>query len=179
MKRILSMMLMVWLTFSLAACGGEAEPLQKSDTTQLNVVGVSIQGENVSVSEQVSTPLPELVNTGSVESAGSILVVYFSRWGNTDYPDDVDASTSASIVLNNDARYGTTEYVANMIAEEVGADLHQIETVTPYTTDFDELRNVNHDEMKSYRSVRMTDMERDAAIRLSQRQAMRKSHWMA
>ena len=34
-----------------------------------------------------------------------------------------------------------------MIADEVGGDLHLIETVTPYTADFDELRDVNHDEM--------------------------------
>ena len=34
-----------------------------------------------------------------------------------------------------------------MIADEVDGDLHLIETVTPYTADFDELRDVNHDEM--------------------------------
>ena len=36
-----------------------------------------------------------------------------------------------------------------MIAENVGGDLHRIEQVTPYTADFDELRDVNHDEMSS------------------------------
>ncbi len=40
-----------------------------------------------------------------------------------------------------------TEYIANMIADEAGGDLHLIETVMPYTADFDELRDVNHDEM--------------------------------
>ena len=78
----------------------------------------------------------------------NILIVYFSRWGNTDYPDDVDATTSASIVPDGDGRYGTTEYIANMIADEVGGDLHLIETVMPYTADFDELRDVNHGEME-------------------------------
>ena len=78
----------------------------------------------------------------------NILIVYFSRWGNTDYPDDVDATTSASIVPDGDGRYGTTEYIANMIADEVGGDLHLIETVTPYMADFDELRDVNHGEME-------------------------------
>ncbi len=33
-----------------------------------------------------------------------------------------------------------------MIACEAGGDIHLIETVTPYTADFDELRDVNHDE---------------------------------
>lgn len=33
------------------------------------------------------------------EMAGSnILIVYFSRYGNTEYPDNVEATTSASIV---------------------------------------------------------------------------------
>ena len=34
-----------------------------------------------------------------------------------------------------------------MIQEAVGGDIHLIETVTPYTTDFDELTDVNHKEM--------------------------------
>lgn len=50
-------------------------------------------------------------------------------------------------MVDGDIRYGTTEYIANMIAEKVGGALHRIETVTSYTADFDELRDVNHDEM--------------------------------
>ena len=78
----------------------------------------------------------------------NILIAYFSRWGNTEYPDDVDATTSASIVADGSERYGTTEYAANFIKETVGGDLYRIETVTPYTADFDELRDVNHSEMQ-------------------------------
>ncbi|MDD3252202.1 MAG: flavodoxin [Lachnospiraceae bacterium] len=81
------------------------------------------------------------------QASNNTLIVYFSRWGNTEYPADVDATTSASIVADGNLRYGTTEYIANMIAGKVGGDLHRIETVTSYTTDFDELRDVNHDEM--------------------------------
>lgn len=47
---------------------------------------------------------PEPVNPGS----GKILIDYFSRWGNTNYPADVDASTGASIIINNGNRRGTT-----------------------------------------------------------------------
>ncbi len=36
-----------------------------------------------------------------------------------------------------------------MIQETVGGDIHPIKTVTPYTTDFDELTDVNHSEMAS------------------------------
>ncbi len=82
------------------------------------------------------------------ESGERILIAYFSRRGNTNYPNDVDATTSASIVIDND-RFGTTEYIARMIQETVGGDIHPIKTVTPYTTDFDELTDVNHSEMAS------------------------------
>lgn len=85
--------------------------------------------------------------SASEETDNSILIVYFSRWGNTEYPDDVDATTSASIVADENGRHGTTEYVANLIQQTVGGDIHLIETVTPYTEDFDELRDVNHSEM--------------------------------
>lgn len=65
--------------------------------------------------------------------SGNILIAYFSRYGNTEYSDDVDATTAASIVADKTGRYGTTEYVANMIQQAVGGDIHRIETVTPYT----------------------------------------------
>lgn len=87
-------------------------------------------------------------DNATMQSENSILIAYFSRWGNTEYPDNVDASTSASIVIDGE-RFGTTEYVARMIQETVGGDIHLIETVNPYTADFDELRDVNHNEMSN------------------------------
>lgn len=79
------------------------------------------------------------------------LIVYFSRFGNTGYPDDIDASTSASVVLDGDKRYGTTEYIAGIIRQSVGGDLHLIETKNSYPEDFDEVTEKNHDEMdKNY-----------------------------
>lgn len=141
MKRIQSVLLAFSMLFLLTACGSREEPLQESGGQTTNP---SFQQERVSASEAVSEP--ESTESGSL--ANNTLIVYFSRWGNTEYPSDVDATTSASIVVNGDFRYGTTEYVANMIAENVGGDLHRIETVIPYTADFDELRNVNHAEMQ-------------------------------
>lgn len=37
------------------------------------------------------------------------------KMGNTEYPDNVDATTSASIVVDDAFRYSTTEDIANMI----------------------------------------------------------------
>lgn len=140
MKKYLSALLASLMLFLLTACGSTA-PSQENNG---QITNPSSQQESDSASEAVSEP----ENTESGPSANNILIVYFSRWGNTEYPSDVDATTSASIVVDGDLRYGTTEYVANMIAENVGGDLHRIETVTPYTADFDELRDINHAEMQ-------------------------------
>lgn len=139
MERILSVMAAAFLGISFTACGGGAKPVLEGSATTVNA---PYQEEGL-VAEEVS----ELENTASNPDASNVLIVYFSRWGNTDYPDGVDATTSASIAVDGDTRYGTTEYVANIIAGAVGGDLHRIETITPYSADFDELRNVNHDEM--------------------------------
>ena len=140
MKKFLSILFVFSLLFMLTACSSSADPSQESSE---QTTSPSSQQDSVSVSDAVSEP----ESTESGQSANNTLIIYFSRWGNTEYPSDVDATTSASIVVDGDIRYGTTEYIANMIAEEVGGDLHRIETVTPYTADFDELRDVNHDEM--------------------------------
>lgn len=148
MRRILAVLITALLGLSLTACSGGAEPVQESSETTVNTPS---QEESILEQEEGTLDaeeIPELENTTSNLSKSNVLIVYFSRWGNTDYPDDVDATTSASIVVDEEIRYGTTEYVAHMITDEVGGDLHRIETVTPYTADFDELRDVNHDEME-------------------------------
>lgn len=79
-----------------------------------------------------------------------ILIIYFSRVGNTQFKNNIDASTYASIVANNN-RIGTTEYVANIIKNELNADIRLIETVDKYTDNFDDLVIKNRDEMnKNY-----------------------------
>lgn len=124
MKHILTM-LMVFFLVSLTACTNPVQNLPIKN-------------------EQENSQTENIPNSNS--SVNKTLVVYFSRWGNTNYPKDIDASTSASIVIEEENYYGTTEYVAKEIADEVDGDLYQIETKIPYTADFDELRSVNHDE---------------------------------
>lgn len=124
MKHVLTM-LMVFFLISLTAC---------SNPDQHPMIN----------NEQENSQMENIPNSNS--STNKTLVIYFSRWGNTNYPEDIDASTSASIVIEDENYYGTTEYAAREIADEVGGDLYQIETDTPYTADFDELRSVNHDE---------------------------------
>lgn len=136
MKKGLAFILIVFMMLSVAACGAESSGQEENET-----IGDSSQ---TVTGEETADTVPE---TSAEENSSNILIVYFSRWGNTEYLDDVDATTSASIVADENGRYGTTEYVANLIQQTVGGDIYLIETVTPYTEDFDELRDVNHSEM--------------------------------
>jgi flavodoxin len=75
-----------------------------------------------------------------------ILIAYFSLYGNVDYPDDADATTSASIVLDGGERQGATQYVAEQIQSRAGGDLFRIETSEPYPDSFQKVIDQNHAE---------------------------------
>ena len=83
----------------------------------------------------------------SAAAESRILIAYFSRWGNTDYDENVDATSSASIVSDGNERYGTTGYVAHMIQELTGGELHLIQSEEAYPTDFNAVVSQNHEEM--------------------------------
>lgn len=89
---------------------------------------------------------PENPGTPVTPGKSKMLIAYFSRWGNTDYPADVDASTGASIQIHNGNKYGTTEVVAQYIQSAVGGDIHLIETTNRYPISFDDVRDLNHAE---------------------------------
>lgn len=137
LKGIILILLLVFMVSSLAACNNNKE-------SSIN----SLPSQSQSRRQDLELTLDNNVSDEFFsQDKSNILTVYFSRWGNTEYPNDVDATTSASIIIDKE-RFGTTEYVARMIQETVGGDLHFIETVTSYPEDFNELRSVNHDEME-------------------------------
>lgn len=80
---------------------------------------------------------------------GKILIAYFSRWGNTNYDANVDATSGASIIINKGSRQGTTQIVADYIQAAVGGNVHLIETMNPYPVDFNEVRDQNHAEQNA------------------------------
>ena len=70
---------------------------------------------------------------------GKILVAYFSRVGNTDFSENTDASSSASVIVEDQQLIGNTEYMADVIVEQTGGDKFLIQTETPYPADYDTL----------------------------------------
>lgn len=98
---------------------------------------------------QISDEVTDNVDLSEI-SGDRILIAYFGRWGNTEFPDDIDVSTSASIVIGENGNLqGTTEYVAELIQEHTGGQLHLIQTKEPYPTDYDTLVDQNHREQEN------------------------------
>lgn len=120
MKKLWIPLLCLLFAYSFSGCGNNPMNQIAKSTAE--------ETESQSVTEESSaSPLESSKPEQSAENESNILIVYFSRWGNTEYPDDVDATTSASIVADEE-NYGTTEYMARMIRENVGGDLHLIQT---------------------------------------------------
>lgn len=135
-KSLVAVSMAVMMAGALTACGG-------SDGT--GQAGSGIQQENVSANPSQDKTDRQADST----EQGSTLIAYFSLYGNVDYPKDIDASTSASVVQDGDERYGTTEYIAAMIKDSVGGEIHRIEVQKPYPDDFDKVTEQNHQEMES------------------------------
>ncbi len=81
---------------------------------------------------------------GATES--QVAIVYFSLGRNSEGPQDVDASTAASLVAQGGELVGTTEFMALRIQEKLGGDLYSLRTLEPYPSQFDAVVDQNHDE---------------------------------
>ena len=77
--------------------------------------------------------------TGAPES--DALAVYFSRVGNTDFPEGIDADSSASIRIDDKGLMGNAGQIAAWIAEEAGCETMEILTEDAYPADYNETVN--------------------------------------
>lgn len=127
---------------SLAACQGQTSVSQSTPAAESESQSQTAVPDAQPPTLQAS---PEAGPAGG--QTGSILIAYFTLGRNADYPEDVDATASASLVLDGEALVGTTEYVAQLIQDNVGGDLYSIQVTDPYPTDFDAVVDQNHQEM--------------------------------
>lgn len=123
MKKPFSVLFAMTMVFSLAACSGGI--LSSSEITSSE--------PSISSSEPSSTPSEAL-----------------------DFPEAPDANESSSQPETSEEGHktlvayfswsGNTRQMAEIIAQETGADLFEIATVTPYTDDYDTLLDVAQQE---------------------------------
>lgn len=122
MKTILSILLALSLCFALAACGS-SENAETTGTTQPTVSEEESNAEESDDAQQTED---------SDGSGTTILVAYFSRTGENYNVGYIEK--------------GNTHIVADMIAEQGGADIFEISTVTPYPDDYDECTEIARQE---------------------------------
>lgn len=146
MKRLPAILLAFALPVALTACQVQKKPPAGS-------------AQSTEASEQPESAVSQAGALKDTESR--ILIAYFTLGRNAAYPDDMDASTSASLVPDGGELVGTTEYIARLIQDTVGGDLHAIETAEPYSTDFDTVVDQNHEEMRAgtLPALTTTDLE--------------------
>ena len=126
MRKITAALLCVFVLLAFTGCGKDTQKIDDysfhSNSTQSNPSQDST-GQN---------------NTNSKQDGESkILIAYFSRVGNTDFPDGIDAVASASLIVKDSELYGNTQYIATLIQRATGGDLFLIETENKYPADYD------------------------------------------
>lgn len=128
-KKMGGVFLALIMLFSLGACGSSNESSTAPDT----------QPESTPITENAPEPSDDVNDEESSsaadeeESTSNILVAYFSLAGE---------QYNVGVIEE-----GNTSIIAHMIAEQTGADLFEIEAVTPYPETHSELLDVSQEEM--------------------------------
>ena len=88
-----------------------------------------------------------------------IVTVYFTRVGNTDFEDDVDAVSGASLLLDgNGELMGNSQMLALMIQDAVGGDIISINTKERYPSSYSDTVSAASEELKRQELPRLIDM---------------------
>ncbi len=137
MKKILSLMIIGIMTFSLAACANRTaktsawqELSEKENDSDMDAESAD-EITSADRTEQEKTDADSDSDTEKI----SILVAYFSLAGE---------QYGVGVVEE-----GNTSVIANMIAEQTGADIFKIEAVNAYPETYDGLLDVSRQEMSN------------------------------
>lgn len=119
MKRIIAILTTACLILCLSACAGN--------------------------SKTADTPSSDVVP----KSTGKAIVVYFSRVGNTDFPDDIDVVSSATLNDVNGELKGNAQLMAEWIADEAGCETFEIVTQDSYPADYNQTIDLAKEEQNN------------------------------
>ena len=134
--KIISLFSAIALCFTLTACNS-SEPASAPSVADDDKAAVQDKlnksESKTDKSEETSTDTSAEAPTESTDDGTNILVAYFSR---------ADENYNVGVV-----KIGNTQILAEYIAEQVGADIFHIETVTPYPADYDDCCDVAKQEL--------------------------------
>jgi flavodoxin len=105
-------------------------------------------GDKKNIETNTSSSEIQQAKSAEQSTAGShkVLVAYFSRVGNTDFPKDVDTSASASVNVTKDGVQGNTEILARAVKEATNGDLFLIQREDKLPVDYNETVNQGKEE---------------------------------
>ena len=145
MKRLFALILAAVMMSALVACGtsAPAESALEGDSETTNSTNVQAETSTPVSDAESSTPVDDTESDSlqtddttqaeQREGGSNMLVAYFSLAGE---------QYGVGVIEE-----GNTSIIAHMIAEQTGADLFEIEAVTPYPTSHSELLDVSRQEM--------------------------------
>ena len=139
-KFLLPTVMIALLVFLLTACGGKEAVADDTrpapEVTEPAQTGGAAEAYTKYADYEPVQAVPAELIPGTNHN---VLIAYFSRSGNTNIADGVDAVSSASLTVNEDgSTLGNTEQIAGWIAEMTGGDLFLIQTEYTYPVDYDQ-----------------------------------------
>lgn len=102
----------------------------------------SQEASSASSSAQTVAQADTSEGTAQAKTGSKILVVYFTYPENANLPDNVDASTRASVQKVDDKITGNTALVASQIQKDLNADIFSIQVKDKYPGTYDETVNL-------------------------------------
>lgn len=133
--KIIKIAALIMAVFTLLA--GCANTLKETTENTLTDTKPS-QNEMISSNANLSESETQKAMESATENVGTnVLITYFSRIGNIDSEYEIDAFSSASVVTHGDDLLGNMEYMANLIQNVTGGDIHFIETSEQYPSEYD------------------------------------------
>ncbi len=149
MKKMLSVIIVGILIFSLAGCGGNnADSGRDSAAENENTISQETAGDGENVSEPASEN--EAEESGQPELEGSMAEQDTADLESSAAHESETETTPASNALVVYFSWsGNTENVANAIAEQTGADVFEIVPEEVYTSDYNALLDIATEERES------------------------------
>ena len=91
----------------------------------------------------------ELLRGEKLNLDGKILIVYFSRVGNTNFPEKVDAVSGASLMLEGEEKIGNAQMIAELVQSVTGGDIFALQTEKIYPANYGETTQVAKQEFSN------------------------------
>lgn len=176
-KRMVAVMLVFVLAIGATACGnnsGQSESRQDitgriddhsaEDSTVDSVNEAVVQEPETGTDAENTEDMTDGAETvGTEEAESDILIAYFSRVGNINFDENIDAVTSASVNMDGSNVSGNAQLLAEMAQKVTGGDLFFIETVEKYPADYrgttDQAKTEQNDDVRPELSSHVENMD--------------------